>query len=329
MLNIASQNFTEAANKLTLYIDNNVSFNLQAYEYLNQHIDIYLRKNYNRIIFHIKNADIDETIKKALNVFMVNDSLMRFPDKKNIRAWGMHFQDVTYPHKRSAIGYKYIESTKDTTYHSFIKNHIIKEQKFKKFAWGLGIGGGFILHNKINKTIFTNPSFLTTKFDFYFKNWYVIFGNNIGSSINKTTFQLDTFKLEPKTKFSNIYIQLGLGYRFYLFKRTHFVPYCAFNNLSVSYSHQITEQKAISKSSQMDAICSIGFAVNHYFSENKLLNIKPSNHLPWGVSFKWGVISDKITITDNKIAYFFSLEFCFLMAVPENHIKGMNYYSYY
>lgn len=295
---------------------------------LSQAIDIYLRSNYAKIEMQIDpgNMSIDE--KNLLRLFVKNDQLKRYPDKnKSVFIHGYLF-DKTYIEKSSKLGYKYLKYAIDTSYNDYVRKIIVAEKRYKYLSGGLGLGYGNMLHNKNNHNIYSNPQGLIVHYDLYYKNLFSTMVIGILNCRNFETVKIDTFNLKPKTKLGNNMVQFGLGYRFFISDLIHLVPYLSYNIINVSYTHEVTEDKSITKSKALDRNFAQGIAINYSFTKNNSGNYKPANYTPLGLSFRYGFMIDKQSNKLNSISHFFSLTFSILFVLPKRNDINQNYFMY-
>jgi TonB family protein len=323
------ENYDEAANLLREFKDWETTRIVSISEKdLFQAIDIYLKNNYQRVIQNLENASIPIDLKKGLQLIIKNDQLQRFPDGDKIELIRGKQFDKSYIEKSSKLGYEYLKSAKDTSYNDYVRKIIVAENRYKYFSAGFGLGYCKIIHNQLNKKIYSNPQGFNTHFDMYYKRIWLGLVSNLAQSKNYEKIKIDTFNLKPGTKLGNTYIQIGLGYRFYMTDLFHFVPYFSYNFFDVNYEYEITKEKSITKYKNFETNVAVGFTVNFSFIKNKSANYKPANYTPLGLSFKYGQIIPNSDFQLKSMSHFFSLSFVFLFIAPKNERVNQNYFMY-
>lgn len=329
LLSLIVENYYGAASLLVEFRDWETSRIISVTEKeLFQAIDIYIKNNYQRVNQNLENANLPEDLKKILKLQIKNDQLQRFPETDKTQFIRGERFDKSYVEKRSKLGYDYLKSAKDTTYNDYVRKKIVEENRFKYFSAGFGLGYCRIIHNQLNKQIYSNPQGFNTHFDMYYKRIWVGLVSNLAQSKNYEKIKIDTFNLKQGTKLGNTYVQIGLGYRFYMTDLFHFVPYFSYNFFDVNYQYEISKEKSITKYKNFETNIAAGFAVNFSFTKNKSANYKPANYTPLGLSFKYGQIIPKSDYQLKELSHFFSLSFFILFVAPKNENIKQNYFMY-
>ena len=326
LLYLITQDYTLAADQLKNSANTNFDELIEVSDDWQKILNVYLRNNYKSVSQNLHQSTTEKGEKNILKLFIANDSLARFPEINGIKSSKKSsYNKTAIVEQQTQLGYKYVKESNDTTYNKFVRHFYIKERRLKYFSYSMAFGYAKIIHNNSNRLTYTNPNFAIFDWEFYYKKWFVVLGSNIGGSKNKIPTIIDTAHLTPKTNFENIYIQLGLGHRFYITDLFHIAPYICYNYFDVSYVFNKGKDNVVDVNKTFETNYSAGFVLKYYFVKNKYENIKPANYSPFGLTFKYSLLLPQKDFAFNKCGHYLGLSLTFNFIVPKSEKR----YPYY